>query len=150
MNIVKNLEGVGGRLGIKVVTAEVRDNGEIAQTFSDMSRQKVGAVIVLSDGFLNGQRGQIAQLALKHRMLSISLIREFPESGGLMSYGPNYADNFRRAATYVDKIFKGTRPGDIPVEQPTKLEMLINGKTAKALGLKIPQSLLVMADKVIE
>ena len=89
-------------------------------------------------------------LAAKRQLPTIAAIWEYVEAGGLMSYGPNVAALFRRAATYVDKIFKGAKPGDLPVEQPTKFEMFINGKTAKALGLKIPQSLLILADKVIE
>jgi putative ABC transport system substrate-binding protein len=100
--------------------------------------------------YSNDARRQIAELAAKNRLPSISTRREYAEAGYLMSYGPNSADSFRRAATYVDKIFKGAKPGDLPVEQPTTFELFINGKTAKALGLKIPQSLLISADKVIE
>ena len=115
-----------------------------------MARDKAGAVIVLNDTFFVEQRRQIAELAAKNRLASISAVREYAEAGGLMSYGSNVADNFRRMATYVDKIFKGAKPGDLSVEQPTLFEHVINGKTAKALGLKIPQSLLISADKVIE
>jgi putative ABC transport system substrate-binding protein len=146
----KIIGAAGEKIGIKTIPMGARDTREIEHAFADMVRQRAGAVIVLSDALLNQQRELIAGLALKHRLPSISLIREFPESGGLMNYGPNYAEDYYRAATYVDKIFKGTKPGDIPVEQPTKFELIINGKTAKALGLKIPQSLLIMANKVIE
>jgi putative ABC transport system substrate-binding protein len=115
-----------------------------------MAREKAGAVIVGEDASLIQQRRQIAELAAKNRLPSISGYREYAEAGGLMSYGQNLADNFRRAATYVDKIFKGAKPADLPVEQPTTVELIINRKTAKALGLTIPQSLLISADKVIE
>ena len=103
-----------------------------------------------SDPLFSQEFRPIAELALKHRLLSVDQSREFAEAGGLMSYGPNYADNYRRAAIYVDKIFKGAKPGDLPVEEPTKFELFINAKTGQALGLKIPQSLLISADKVIE
>jgi putative ABC transport system substrate-binding protein len=115
-----------------------------------MAREKAGAVIVINDTFFIQQRPQIVELATKNRLPSISAVREYAEAGGLMSYGSSISDNFRRVATYVDKIFKGAKPGDLPVEQPTKFELVINRKTAKALGLTIPQSLLISADKVIE
>jgi len=105
---------------------------------------------VVRDALFNQQVRQIAELAAKNRLSSIAQIREYVDAGGLMSYGPSITDSYRRAATYVDKIFKGAKPGDLPVEQPTKFELLINRKTAKALGLTVPQSLLISADKVIE
>ena len=98
----------------------------------------------------NGQKAQFAELAVKHRLPSITGDRLYAEAGCLMSYGSSIAEDFHRLATYVDKIFKGAKPADLPVEQPTKFELFINGRTAKALGLKIPQSLLISADKVIE
>jgi putative ABC transport system substrate-binding protein len=115
-----------------------------------MTREKTGAVIVARDALFIQQTRKIAELAMKHRLPSIGQLREYAEAGGLMSYGQELADNYRRAATYVDKILKGATPGDLPVEQPTKFELFINGKTAKALGFKIPQSLLISADRVIE
>ena len=96
------------------------------------------------------QKNQIVELAAKHRLPSIGGYGEFVEAGGLMSYGPNLRELYRRAATYVDKIFKGAKPGDLPVEQPTTFELFINRKTANALGLKIPQTILLQATKVIE
>ena len=107
-------------------------------------------VIVAADQYFRERRVQLAELALKHRLLSVVPNAEYVEAGGLMSYGSNVLSIYRRAATFVDKILKGSRPSDLPVEQPTKLELIINGKTAKALGLKIPESLLISADKVIE
>jgi putative ABC transport system substrate-binding protein len=110
----------------------------------------VGGVLVPRDGFFIQQVGQIATLAAKHRLPSISGYRQYAEAGGLMSYGQSTTESFHRAATYVDKILKGAKPGDLPIEQPTTFELFINGRTAKALGLTIPQSLLISADKVIE
>ena len=104
----------------------------------------------MRDGVFLEQRRQIAELAVKNRLSTISDNREYVDAGTLMSYGPNLADQFRRAAGYVDRILKGSKPGDLPVEQPTKFEFVINLKTAKALGLTIPQSLLLRADEVIQ
>ena len=108
------------------------------------------AVIVALDPFFIQQAPQIAAQAMKHHLPSIFAFREAAEAGGLMSYGQNQVDIYRRAAGYVDRILKGIKPADLPVEQPTTLELFVNGKTAKALGLSIPHSLLISADKVIE
>jgi len=105
---------------------------------------------MLPDPIFLSQREQIAELALKHRLPTIFGRRENAVAGGLMAYGPKFSDEIRQAVVYVDRIIKGAKPADLPVEQPTKFELIINGKTAKALGLKIPQSLLISADKVIE
>jgi putative ABC transport system substrate-binding protein len=115
-----------------------------------MTREHADAVFVSNSILLFTHKRRIADLALSHRIASIAGIREFPESGCLMNYGQNIADNFRGAATYVDKILKGAKPGDLPVEQATRFELVINLKTAKALGLTIPASLRLSADEVIE
>ena len=109
-----------------------------------------GAVIVGAAPFFSLRRPQLAELAIRYRMPSIFGNRAYVEAGGLMSYGQKIADNYRRAASYVDKIFKGAKPGDLPVEQPITLELVINLKTANALGLTIPQTLLLRADEVIQ
>jgi putative tryptophan/tyrosine transport system substrate-binding protein len=115
-----------------------------------MARDHVQAVLVLGFGPYMASRQRIAELAHKHRLPTFFSWREHVEAGGLMSYGPDISDLFRRAATYVDRIFKVAKPADLPVEQPTKVELVINLKTAKALGLTIPQALLLRADQVIE
>jgi putative ABC transport system substrate-binding protein len=115
-----------------------------------MNQQNAGAVIVAADAFFIQQGRQIADLARKHWMPSVFSFREQVEDAGLMSYGQHLADNFRRAATYVDKIFKGAKPADLPVEQSTTLELVINLRTAQALSLTIPPELLVLATEVIE
>ncbi len=148
--ILKSTQAAAQKLNIKVLPAEARTAQEIDRAFSVMTRERAGAVIIAVDGFFIQQGRQIADLAAKQRLPSMSGSREYVEAGGLVSYGQNLADNFRRAATYVDKIFKGAKPGDLPVEQPTTFELFINRKAAKALGITIPQSILVRADKVIE
>ncbi len=115
-----------------------------------MRRQNAGALIVSLDSLFQQQKNQIAELTAKHRLPSMAGDSIYMAAGVLMSYGRMQDYQYRRAATYVDKIFRGAKPADLPVEQPTKFELIINGKTVKALGLKIPQSLLIMADKVIE
>jgi putative ABC transport system substrate-binding protein len=147
---LKNVQATAQRTGVTILAFEARTPQEIENAFSQMTRQKAGGLIVTRDASLNQQVRQIAELAAKNRLPTIAGLREYVEAGGLMSYGTNLADQYRRAATYVDKILKGAKPADLPVEQPTKLELVINRKTAKALGLTIPQPLLISADKVIE
>ena len=148
--MLKNVQAAAQKANVKVLPVEARTAPEIEKAFSAMAREKAGAVIVARDALFLQQARQIAELAAKHRLPTISGIREHIEAGGLMTYGPNSTDSFRRAATYVDKIIKGEKPANLPVEQPTKFELVINRKTANALGLTIPQSLLIMADRVIE
>ena len=147
---LERVQAAGLKRGVKLLRAEARTPQEIDNAFSLIRQQNAGALIVALDSLFLQQKSQIAELTTKHRLPSITPDRIYPEAGVLMSYGPSIADQYRRAAYYVDKIFKGAKPADLPVEQPTKFELVINGKTAKALGLKIPQSLLISADKVIE
>ena len=114
-----------------------------------MTRARAGALTVLPSTMFVIERRRLVDLAAKNRLPALYSAREFVDAGGLMAYGANFADSYRRAATYVDKILKGAKPGDLPVEQPTKFELVINLKTAKALGLTIPPSLLGQADEVI-
>jgi putative ABC transport system substrate-binding protein len=148
--VLKSVEAAAQTVGVKILPVNARTPQEIEKAFSIMAKENTRAVIVTADAFFNQQVHQIAEIAAKNRLPTISAIREYVEAGGLMSYGRNLADGYRRAATYVDKTLKGAKPGDLPVEQPMTFELFIDRKTAKALGLKIPQSLLIMADKVIE
>jgi putative ABC transport system substrate-binding protein len=141
-------EAAGRTLGVQVITTSVRDSRDLDRAFSTMRRARVDGLIVSLT--LQPHFKPIAAFALKNRLPTISGPREFVEAGGLMAYGPDYSDLFRRAATYVDKILKGAKPADLPIEQPTKFDFLINGKTAKALGLTIPPALLLQANQVIE
>ena len=115
-----------------------------------MRRERPGALLVLADRLFLHHRARIMDFAAKHRLPGVHAYRELVEAGGLMSYGPSYAGMHRRAAYYVDKILKGAKPADLPVEQPTRFELVINQKTAKGLGLTIPQSVLIRADQVIQ
>ncbi len=123
---------------------------KVESAFAAMTRERASALVILADPIFTDQRRQIAELAAKRRMPSVYGVREYAEAGGLMVYGANLLDLERRAATFVDKILKGAKPADLPIEQPTKFELVINLKTAKALGLTIPPSLLLRADQVIE
>ena len=144
------LNATAQRVGVKLLPVEIRDAGEIAAAFVRMKREAAGGLLLLQDPIFTLHLRTIADLALKNKLPSVASIRQYTEVGGLMNFGPSFADNYRMAAVYVDKIFKGAKPADLPVQQPVKFEMFINGKTAKALGLKIPQALLISADKVIE
>jgi putative ABC transport system substrate-binding protein len=146
---VGDVQAAARTLGLKAVTLEVRRAEDIAPAFDGLN-DRAEALYVCSDAFLGANRILIATLALRARLLTSDPGREFVEVGGLMSYGPNFPDLFRRAADYVDKILRGTKAADIPVEQPTKFDLIINLTTAKALGLTISESFLLRADQVIE
>jgi putative tryptophan/tyrosine transport system substrate-binding protein len=137
-------------LGVVLQSLEVQDASQYETAFKAIGRDRADALVVLSDSFATFHRARIAELAAEHRLPVLYGHRQYVEAGGLMSYGPSLFDVYRRAAAYVDKILKGTRPADLPVEQPTKYELVINLKTAKALGLELPPTLLARADEVIE
>jgi putative ABC transport system substrate-binding protein len=146
----QELESTCQRLGIKAVPAEVRLSKDLDAAFKSLAYEHVQAVIVLVDGMLFSERKSIAELAAAARLPAIYAFRDHVDAGGLVSYGVNLSENFHRAAAYVNKILKGARPGDLPVEFPTKLELVVNNQAAKALRLNIPPSVLVRADEVIE
>ena len=137
-------------LGVQLQLLEARGPNDFDGAFAVMAKERPGALFVVSDASFILHRARLAELAARSRLPAIYGAREYVDAGGLMSYGPSIADLFRRAATYVDKILKGAKPADLPVEQPTKFELVINMKTAKALGLAIAQTLLLRADQVIE
>jgi putative ABC transport system substrate-binding protein len=147
---LKSTQVAAGALGVRVTSFEVRAPADFAPAFAAIAKARSNGLIPLVETLTIAHRRQIGELALKNRLPMIAELREFAEAGGLMTYGPNQLDLYRRAATYVDKILKGAKPADLPVEQPTKYEMIINLKTAKALGLTIPQSVLIRADEVIQ
>jgi putative ABC transport system substrate-binding protein len=148
--VLKNLQAATRQVSGNAFLMEARTPSEIETAFARTIEQRVEAVIVSPDGFFLQQANQIAALTAKHRLPCISPYREITENGGLMSYGRNVAKSFRRAATYVDKILKGARPQDLAVEQPTTLELIVNLKTAKALGLTLPPAALARADELIQ
>jgi putative ABC transport system substrate-binding protein len=137
-------------IGVRVKILDVRTPEEIDAAFFTITNEHADALIVLPGTLLYNERKRLGDLAARHRLPAISTNREFVEVGGLMSYGPNVPDLFSRAGDYVDNILKGAKAGDLPIEQPTKYELLINLKTAKALGVTVPPSLLARADEVIE
>ena len=146
---MREAQATAGTLGLESVTSEIRRPEDIAPAF-DALKGRVEALYVVNDPLVNTNRVRMNTLALAARLPAIYGFREFVEAGGLMSYGPNYSDLFRRAAGYVDKILRGAKPADLPVEQPTKFDFVINLTTAKALNLGVPPTLLALADEVIE
>jgi putative ABC transport system substrate-binding protein len=137
-------------LGVQLQLLEARGPNEFDGAFAAMAKERVGALLVLSDAMLNSHRTRIADLAARSRLPAAYGITESVEAGGLLSYGPSFLDLFRRSATFVDRILKGAKPADLPVEQPSKFDLAINLKAARALGLTIPPSLLARADYIIE
>ena len=147
---VQETEAAAKTAGLTIHSVPVGNAAGLEAVFATVVRGRAGALIIVSTSRLFSYRKRLAELAVKHRLPTVVGFREFAEAGGLASYGTDYPDLFRRAAMYVDKILKGAKPGDLPMEQPTKFELVINLKTAKALGLTIPQSLLLRADEVIQ
>jgi len=147
---MKEIETAARALGLQIQAVELRGRDDLDNAFISISKGSAGAILGLQNPAFVALQAQIAEFAAKRRLPAMHIDSEFADVGGLLTYGPHYADLFRRAATYVDKILKGTKPADIPVEQPTRFELVINMRTAKALGITIPQSVLVRADRVIE
>jgi ABC-type uncharacterized transport system substrate-binding protein len=147
--VLKETELAAGAFGVKLQYLDVLNSKDIETAFRAASKGRADAVLLLSGAIFNSERTQVVELAAKSRLPAIYSIREYVEDGGLMSYGVSEADLFRRAATYVDKILKGAKPADLPVEQPTKFEFFINLKAAKQIGLTVPPNVLARADKVI-
>jgi putative ABC transport system substrate-binding protein len=148
--LVRETELAAGAFGVKLQYLDVRGPKDIETAFREASKGRADAVLVLPNPVLISQRPQVVDLAARSRLPAIYPYREFVDDGGLMIYGVSFIDLFRRAATYVDKILKGAKPADLPVEQPTKFELVINLKTANEIGLTIPPSVLARADTVIQ
>jgi putative tryptophan/tyrosine transport system substrate-binding protein len=149
---LKTAQAAAPSLGLTVLPVEVKGRGrdDMDLVFARIGQQRLGGLLIIGDPTVSVHRARIADLAIQARLPTISTVREWAETGGLMSYGTSFHELWRRTATYVDKVLKGAKPADIPVEQPTKFELVINLKTAKALGLTIPQSVLLRANQIID
>ena len=147
---LRELETSAHRLAMTVRSIEVRDPADFERAFTTISRERPDALLTLREPLIQGYQKQIVQFAARNRLPDMHVGSEFADDGGLMAYGPSLREIFRRAAVYVDKILRGAKPADLPLEQPTKFELVINLKTAKTLGLTTPKSLLLQADRVIE
>jgi putative ABC transport system substrate-binding protein len=148
--VLRDMQEAAKHLGVQLLPLEVHRAADVEDAFAAMTRQHADALVVSSDAFFVLQRTRLAELAIQHRLPAIYLHTEHVQAGGLMTYGPNYHELFRRAATYVDKIFKGAKPGELPIEQPSRFELAINLKAAQAIGLTVPPTLLFQADTVIK
>ena len=147
---VRELDGAAARARVAFLSFGFRDAVELTDAFSAMTREHIDAVVVVNGPLVYAERKRIADLALKHKLPAIYGSAEYADAGGLLAYGPSYPDLYRRAAIYVDKILKGANPGDLPIEQPTTFELVINANTARALGVAIPPSILARANRVIQ
>ena len=148
--VLKELEAAASRLEVKLQRLEVRVPEDFEGALKAATQQRAGALFVPGDPLVTNRPKVIADLALRYRLPTITDFSELPKAGGLLSYGPDLADSYRRAAVYVDKILKGANPAELPMEQPTKFDLVVNQKTAEALGLTIPQSVLLQATQVIQ
>lgn len=146
----KELQLAARQLGVQLQLLKARNPNDFDQAFEDATRARAGALLILPDKYFVTNLKRIAELAIKTRLPSIYHVSRFADAGGLMAFGPDRADLYRRTATYVDKILKGAKPGDLPVEQPTKFALVVNMKTAKAIGIAIPHKIIVQATRLIE
>lgn len=146
----RQMQDAAQKLGVALAAFEARSAGEIDKAFADMGDGRFQALVILTDALMVIEEKRLAELALNKKLPAVFGFREFADAGGLVSYGASLHDIYRHAADYVDKILRGADPGSIPIEQPTRFEMVINQKTAKALGIAVPQSMLALADDVIE
>ena len=149
-SVLNAIQPSAKRTGVSILPAEIKSAQDMVTAFASLTKDRAGAVIIALDALFNSNLRELGELAVKHRLPSIYGLREYAELGGLMSYGENLRDLYRRSATYVDKILKGANPAEMPVELPTTFELIINRRTAKVLDIAIPQSLLISSDKVIE
>ena len=150
VNGYKEAENAAHALGVQLLSMQVARAEDLESAFATVTRDGADGLLVFENALTSNNGKRIVELALKHRLAGVYGLRELAQAGGLIAYGPSRADNYRRAADFVDKIFKGAKAGDLPVEQPTKFELVINLSTAKSLGLTIPQPLLLRADQVID
>ena len=148
--MLEETQAAAKKLGIALQSFEVRNSQEVERAIETAIAGRASALTALDDPFIHSHRARIIALAAQHRLPAIYGTREFADEGGLMAYGPHRPDLYRRSAAFVDKILKGAKPADLPVEQPTKFELVLNLKTAKALGLTVPDTLLATANEVIE
>jgi putative ABC transport system substrate-binding protein len=148
--VLKSAQASARQAGFVLVAVEAQTPSELGAALVTLTKERVGAVIVIADAFFNSQRRRLVELALQARLPTMFGQREYAQEGGLMSYGESLFEFYRRAANYVDKIFKGAKPADLPIEQPTLFKLVINRKTADALGVTIPSQLYIFADEVIE
>ncbi|HEY8163938.1 MAG TPA: ABC transporter substrate-binding protein, partial [Gemmatimonadaceae bacterium] len=146
----RQAQGTAPAVGIGIRSVEVRDSGELERALETMDRERPDALLILADPLTTSQRLRIVEFAAQERLPAMYELSQFVDAGGLMSYGPNSDTVVSRAAIYVDKILKGAKPADLPIEQPAKFELVINLRSAKALGIAIPQSILLQADRVIQ
>jgi putative ABC transport system substrate-binding protein len=149
VRLFRDMEKASPQFGIRLYSLGVRSPDELTKAFGMAAKERVGALFVIEEAVIASYRTRVLELATKQRLPTASLYKEFAEAGGLLTYGADLPDLFRRAATYVDKILKGTKPADLPVEQPIKFEFVVNLKTAKQIGVTIPPNVLVRANKVI-
>jgi putative ABC transport system substrate-binding protein len=150
MLYVLETEAAARRLGVRVHAASAKDSTELDSAFSSIVREHPAVLIVIPSALFFGERRRLAELAVSHRLPTVHSSREYVEAGGLIAYGASLTDQFRRAATYVDKILKGAKPADLPIEQPRKFELVVNAKTAKAIGLTLSPTFLALADEIIK